>query len=201
VRLVVLVGARRRTLIICAAVALPLVVTGLVVLQQKRQVGCIDPREGSTTWRLTVWGEGVHILADSPRHLFVGVGMDSLKRHWREWGTFDNGRLPLGHLHSTPLQIAFERGLPALALWLPLLFIYRRMLWHRARRGVVENWTERGLVLGALGGLIGFVASGLVHYNLGDSEVAMILYVVMGLALTAERLNRKQVGAQPATAI
>lgn len=197
---IVLVGARRRTLIICAAVALPLVITGLVVLQQKRQVGFIDPREGSTAWRLTVWGEGARILADSPRHLLVGVGMDSLKRHWREWGMFDNGRLPLGHLHSTPLQIAFERGLPALALWLLLLFIYGRMLWRLARRGAVEDWTERGLVLGALGGLIGFMASGLVHYNFGDSEVAMIFYLVMGLALTAERLNRKPVGAQSATA-
>ena len=197
---IALVGAGRRTLIICAAVALPLIVTGLIFLQQKRQVGFIDPREGSTAWRLTVWGEGVHVLASSPRHLLVGVGMDSLKRHWREWGMFDNGRLPQGHLHSTPLQIAFERGLPALSLWLVLLFIYGRMLWRLARRGVVEQWAEHGLVLGALGGLIGFLVSGLVHYNLGDSEVAMIFYLVMGLALTAERLNRKVLDAQPATA-
>lgn len=198
---IALVGAGRRTLIICAAVALPLVITGLVVLQQKRQVSFIDPREGSTAWRLTVWGEGARILASSPRHLLVGVGMDSLKHHWREWRMFDNGRLPWGHLHSTPLQIAFERGLPALAIWLLLLFIYGRMLWRLARHSMVEGWVERGLVLGALGGLIGFVVSGLVHYNLGDSEVAMIFYFLMGLALAAERLNRKPVGAQLVTAV
>lgn len=188
---IALVGAGRRTLIICAAVALPIVITGLVVLQQKRQVGFIDPREGSTSWRLTVWGEGARVLASNPRHMLVGVGMDSLKRHWREWGMFDNGRLPSGHLHSTPLQIAFERGLPALLLWLVLLFIYGRMLWRLARRGAVADWAGRGLALGALGGLIGFVASGLVHYNFGDSEVAMIVYFLMGLTLTIERLNRR----------
>ncbi len=32
--------------------------------------------------------------------------------------------------------------------------------------------------------------SGLVHYNFGDSEVVMIFYFVMGLALVAERVNR-----------
>jgi O-antigen ligase len=198
---IALVGAGRRTLIIFAAISLPLIVIGLLVLQQKRQVGFIDPREGSTAWRLTIWGEGVSVLTSNPRHLLVGVGMDSLKRHWREWGMFDHGRLPSGHLHSTPLQIAFERGLPALAVWLTLLFIYGRMLWRLSRRRLIEEWTEQGLVLGALGGLIGFAVSGFVHYNLGDSEVAMILYLVMGLALTTERLNRKPVEAQPATGL
>lgn len=193
---IALVGAGRRTLIIFGVVALPLIITGLVVLQQKRQVGFIDLQEGSTAWRLTVWNEGARVLISNPRHLLVGVGMDSLKRHWREWGMFDHGRLPLGHLHSTPLQIAFERGLPALAVWLALLFIYGRMLWRLARRGVVEDWIGRGLVLGALGGLIGFAASGMVHYNFGDSEVTMIFYFVMGLTLTVERLNRRQVVTQ-----
>src|SRR2546423_11374861 len=150
---IVLVGAgRRRTLLVTAAVALPLAVAGLFVLQQKRQVGFIDAREGSTAWRLMVWRDGARVLASSPRHLLVGTGMDSLKRHWREWSMFDNGRQPWGHLHSTPLQIAFERGAPTLIVWLAWLVIYGRMLWRLARERVIENWIECGLVLGAFGG-------------------------------------------------
>jgi hypothetical protein len=38
-----------------------------------------------------------------------------------------------------------------------------------------------------LGGLAGFVTSGLVHYNWGDSEVVMVLYAIMGLALNVHR--------------
>jgi O-antigen ligase len=182
------VGARRRTLLIVACVALPLVVAGLFVLQQKRQVGFIDTKEGSTAWRLMVWRDGARVLASSPRHLLVGTGMDSLKRHWREWSMFDNGRQPWGHLHSTPLQIAFERGVPTLLVWLAWIFIYGRMLWRLARERVIENWIERGLVLGALGGLVGFIVGGLVHYNFGDSEVVMVFYFIMGLALSVERL-------------
>jgi O-antigen ligase len=188
---IVLVGAgRRRTLVVTAAIALPLVVAGLFVLQQKRQVGFIDTHEGSTAWRLMVWRDGARILLSRPRHLLVGTGMDSLKRHWREWGMFDQGRQPWGHLHSTPLQIAFERGVPALLVWAAWLFVYGRTLVRALRRRTLEDWVERGLLLGALGGLVGFVAGGLVHYNFGDSEVVQVFYFIMGLALAVERMSR-----------
>jgi O-antigen ligase len=189
---VVFVGAgrRRRTLLITAAVALPLALAGLFVLQQKRQVGFIDTKEGSTAWRLMVWRDGARVLFSNPRHVLVGTGMDSLKRHWREWKMFDEGRQPWGHLHSTPLQIAFERGLPALFVWAAWLFAYARSLLRTLRRRTLDGWVERGLLLGALGGLVGFVAGGLVHYNFGDSEVVMVFYLIMGLALAAERLSR-----------
>jgi O-antigen ligase len=119
--------------------------------------------------------------------MLLGVGMDSIKRHWREWGMFEGGRIPVGHLHSTPLQLAFERGIPTLVAWLLLLGLYARMLWRLARQEDLDDWVERGIALGALGGLVGFFASGMVHYNLGDSEVAMIFYFIMGLSLALER--------------
>jgi O-antigen ligase len=183
------VGSRRAfaAILLTAVVVVPV---GLFVLRERRGVGFVDQRDESTTWRETVWREGARMIVSKPRHLFVGVGMDSLKYRWRVWGMFDNGRLPWGHLHSTPLQIAFERGLPALAVWLALLFLYWRMLWRLARRLAGRaRWIERGLALGALGGAFGFFTSGIVHYNLGDSEVAMTFYFIMGLALALERLT------------
>jgi O-antigen ligase len=191
--LIVLAGAASRravaVVLLVACVAVPL---GLYVLRQKRGVGFIDRQDQSTTWRETVWREAFGVLTKSPRHLAVGVGMDSLKRRWRGWGMFDGGRLPWGHLHSTPLQIAFERGLPALAAWLALLGLYLRMLWQLARRSRGADWIERGLALGAMGGAVGFFVSGLVHYNFGDSEVVMVFYFVMGLALALERLTARE---------
>lgn len=196
--LIVLAGAASRravaVVLLAACVAVPV---GLYVLRQKRGVGFIDRQDQSTTWRGTVWREAFGVLTHSPRHLAVGVGMDSLKRRWREWGMFDNGRLPVGHLHSTPLQIAFERGLPALAAWLALLGLYLRMLWRLARRERVGDWIERGLALGATGGAVGFFVSGLVHYNFGDSEVVMVFYFVMGLALALERLTARDARREP----
>jgi hypothetical protein len=184
---IALFGASRRTLLVVGALALTLSIVGLLVLQQKRQVGFLDAKDASTTWRMMVYREGLELLVRSPRHLLVGVGMDSIKRHYREFGLFDEGRLPWSHLHSTPLQLAVERGLLTLGFWIGLIFIYAKMLWRMSRSGL-ENWIDRGLALGALGGLIGFLASGLVHYNWGDSEVMMIFYLIMGLSLACKRL-------------
>jgi O-antigen ligase len=189
------VGSRRAVLVVALG-ALLVVPLGLYVLQQKRGVGFFDRKDGSISWRTTVYREGFELFVREPRHVLVGVGMDSLKRHWREWGLFDGGRLPVGHMHSTPLQLALERGLPTLLLWLAVVFLYARMLWRLWRAPGLDDWRERGLVLGALGGLVGFFASGLVHYNLGDSEVVMVFYLIMGLALALERFERPQIHAK-----
>ena len=213
--LMLTLSVSRRTLVIAGACAIPVVLGGLFLLQQKRKVSFFDSSDGSTTWRETVWHEGFDLLVAKPRHILVGVGMDSIKGHWREWGLFDNGRLPMGHMHSNLLQIALERGVPALIVWLLLLGLYARMLWRLLRRIGIhhgeppeaeitqnrygnpagnwialierERWMDRGITLGALGGLAGFFASGLVHYNWGDSEVVMIFYFIMGLSLVVHR--------------
>ena len=118
--------------------------------------------------------------------MLVGIGMDSLKTHWRDWHMFDDGRQPIGHLHSTPLQLAFERGVPTLISWLIWLMIYLRMLWRSFRNPSLDP-VSRSIVLGALGGTVGLFTSGLVHYNWGDSEVIMIFYLIMGLSLSIMR--------------
>ncbi len=186
-----LVGAGSKRAVAAVALGALLVVpVGLYVLQQKRGVGFFDRKDGSISWRTTVYREGFELFVREPRHVLVGVGMDSIKRHWREWELFDKGRLPVGHMHSTPLQLALERGLPVLLLWLTVVFLYARMLWRLWRAPALMDWRERGLALGALGGLAGFCASGMVHYNFGDSEVVMVFYLIMGLALALERLAR-----------
>ena len=129
-----LLTSSRRTIVIAGACAIPLVLAGVVLLQQRRSIGFFDKTDQSTSWRETVWREGFQLLVSKPRHLIFGVGIDSIKGHWREWGLFDNGRQPIGHMHSNLLQIALERGVPALIVWLILIGVYLRMLWRITRR-------------------------------------------------------------------
>jgi O-antigen ligase len=185
-----LLTSSRRTILLVGACAIPLVLAGVVLLQQRRGLSFFDKSDQSTSWRETVWREGFQLLVSKPRHLIVGVGMDSIKGHWREWGLFDNGRQPVGHMHSNLLQIALERGLPALIVWLILIGVYVRMLWRITREKMIDDFA-RGLAVGALGGAFGFFASGLVHYNWGDSEVVTIFYFVMGLCLVVERTDQR----------
>src|ERR1051325_1358388 len=138
-------GVGKRSLITIGLLAFPLILVGLLVLQQKRNVSFIDQTARSTAWRETFWREGVHLLVRKPRHLLVGVGMDSIKRHWRAWGMFENGRIPMGHMHSTPLQLALERGIPTLILWLAFLFVYTRTLWRTLRNARGLHSIHRGV--------------------------------------------------------
>ena len=196
VALMLLLTSSRRTILIVAACAIPLVLASVFLLQQRRSIGLIDRQDQSTSWREMVWREGFNLLVSKPRHIVFGVGLDSIKGHWREWGLFDNGRQPIGHMHSNILQIALERGVPALIVWLILFHLYARMLWQIQRREAESSTHEtqnfpRGLALGALGGALGFFTSGLVHYNWGDSEVVTVFYLIIGLCLVVERTNQQ----------
>src|SRR5256714_4553812 len=99
------------------------------------------------------------------------------------------------NMHSDYLELALERGFLTLIAWLVLLGVYAWMLWQTRRRVSKENWIERGIVLGALGGLLGFMTSGVVHYNWGDSEVVMLFYLIMGFSLVVERCVRTPSGS------
>jgi putative inorganic carbon (hco3(-)) transporter len=189
---IVLAGLGKRTFLLAVVVAVPLAVAGLLFLQRSRNVDFFDAADESTRYRQMMWRDGVRLWTENPRHFFFGAGMDSIKNRWQEWGMFEGGRQPLGHFHSTPLQLAVERGLPALLLWLCVLGVYARALWKWLAEKAGDpaddargfNWWERGIVLGCFGGLLGFFISGLVHYNLGDQEVAMVFFMLMGLSLS-----------------
>lgn len=181
---IVLIGASRRAAVASVAVAIPAVLLGLYVLQQYRQVGFFDPKDGSIQYRQMMWRDGTRLWTENPRHMIVGVGMDSIKKHWEEWSLFDKGFQPMSHFHSTPVQLLVERGLPALVIWLTVLGVYARSLWRCMRSTAISDWRSRGILIGALGGAVGFFASGLVHYNLGDTEVAMVFYILMALSMS-----------------
>ncbi|MGI8555562.1 MAG: O-antigen ligase family protein [Pyrinomonadaceae bacterium] len=180
---------KRKWLLTAAVVVLPLIIVGFTYFEQSRQVGAIvNAGDGSTQYRMMMYRDGLRLWTASPRNFLLGVGMDSLKRYWQEWHLFDNGWQPMGHFHSTVIQLLVERGLPSLLLWLWVLWLYARML---RREFKIQNsdfntrfdWKLNGILLGCFGGLVGFFTSGLVHNNLGDTTVAMVFYMLMGLSV------------------
>lgn len=180
-----LLAASRKMLIAACILAIPVVIVGVIYLERSRNVEFIDGQDNSTTWRQTVYREGLNLATNSPRHLLVGVGMDSVKRYAKDWHLFDDGKLPMGHFHSTPLQLAVERGVPSLIIWLWILGFYGNTLRRQIKSGEdrTNEKIETGILLGCFGGLVGFFAAGLVHYNLGDGEVAMVFYLLMGIGV------------------
>ena len=93
-----------------------------------------DVNDPSNNDRVAMLQSGVEIVRDHP---LTGVGPDMVKSVYEEyrqpWAVNDLNV----HLHNVPMQIAAERGLPALLVWLGFIVYLARDLFRRvlARAG------------------------------------------------------------------
>jgi O-antigen ligase len=174
-------SSRRARLLVIAAIALMLA-TGAFMVWRTRASHALSLQDQSASLRLRVAEVG---LSRVPLHPIFGHGMDALKNHWEDWG-FPGTEVI--HLHSTPLQIAFERGLPALLFWLWIVgqfWLLTARAEQQARNSSDANL--HGLLLGATGAITGFFASSLVNYNFGDAEVALVFWWLMGIVIICQQ--------------
>jgi O-antigen ligase len=172
---------RRRTRLFVVAAIVIVLLGGALMVWRTRAPSALRLQDQSASLRLRVARVG---LASIPQRPLFGHGMDAIKTHWTEWG-FPGAEVI--HLHSTPLQIAFERGLPALFFWLWIVVQF----WLTAARAEKqarhsEDTNLRGLCLGATGAVAGFFASSLVNYNFGDAEVALVFWWMMGIVVSLQ---------------
>lgn len=187
-------GGSRRVLVGAGIATLVLLLAGGWFILRGREVQLVNPTDQSTQWRLTVWREALPLLAAHP---LFGIGPDAAKYRAGELQLFEGGKLPPGHFHSTPLQIAVDRGIPALVAWLAFVIILLVSLGRLARRLTKAetesgtDWRATATVLGAWGGLLGFLASSLVHFNWGDSEPMQMAWAVAGLAFAIGSVDRR----------
>ena len=171
----------RARLIVTAAIVLVLGIGALAVWRTRAR-GALLLEDSSSSLRSSVARVGASRIM---LHPLFGHGMDAVKNHWTEWGFPGQDII---HLHSTPLQIAFERGLPALILWLWMMITCWLMSARAEKR--FRDFTDanlHGILLGATGAIAGFFASSLVNYNFGDAEVILVFWWLMGtiVALSA----------------
>lgn len=109
---------------------------------------------------------------------------------------------PPDHLHNVPLQIAAEAGLPALAAWLAALGVFvAQALRALPRRREVRDEAERlrrNLVLASLATAAAFLTMGMLEYNFGDSEVAVLFFLALSIPFALARpLRSASPGSAP----
>ena len=193
--LMAIASARRRVIVAAVAGILILAPAAIFMVERARGISVLDPQEQSTAWRLEVWREAFGIIKDHP---VVGIGKGSEAKLKTSLGLYDEGRLPPGHFHSTPIQIATWWGLPALVFYFAVMTILGIAILRSTRTlkaaGRFQLW---GIQLGCLGALVAFNLSSLVHFNFGDGEVVMAFWLLMGLAFAIQRIAEEPfVGSQ-----
>ena len=131
--------------------------------------------------RVAMMKSGMRIIKDHPAH---GRRAGHDHRGLSGVSRCDRRQCQLNpHLHNVPMQIAAERGLPALVVWLWFIVVLVRDLIKR-RRGGFPSLANGG----ARRGRWRCSPPGMFEYNFGDSEFLMLFLVLVTLPYAAERM-------------
>ena len=176
--------AQRQRIILTAAVLAILIGGGWFVWRTREQ-GALAFQDASANLRYQVATIAARRVMLNP---IFGHGMDAMHEHWNEWGFPGRDMLDA---HSTPIQIAFDRGLPALGFWFCLMFSFWRFATRTERvTAQASDANAHGLSVGIIGAFAGFLVSSVVNYNFGDSEVVLLVWWMMGAAVVLNRSVR-----------
>jgi O-antigen ligase len=129
--------------------------------------------------RIAMMLSGFNIIKDKP---LTGVGPDMVIQVYPHYRNKLSVQQRNPHLHNVPLQIAAERGLPALAIWLWFVVTLIRDFLARRRSSSLPS-----LAAGGLACVIAMLAAGMFEYNFGDSEFLMLFLVLVTLPYAADR--------------
>jgi O-antigen ligase len=177
----VLLALRDRRLV----AGIPLVIALAVVLAPAsitdRVYSIFDMKDPTNRDRVAMLKSGAAMVEDHP---LTGVGPDQVKAVYHQYRVPESVQPLNVHLHNVPMQIAAERGIPALLVWLWFVGAVARDLYRRVQR---RSGVTRALAAGALASLFAMLGAGLFEYNFGDSEFLMLLLVVLTLPFAAER--------------
>ena len=157
-------------------------VIGIVLAPQTltdRVYSIFDRHDLTNRDRVAMLQAGVSIVKDYP---LTGVGPDQIERAYPSYRVAEAVKPTNPHLHNVPMQIAAERGLPALAAWVWFVISLAIGLLRLLRTS-----RHKSLAAAALGGLAAMLAAGLTEYNFGDSEFLMLLLVIITLPFAANR--------------
>jgi len=155
----------------------------------KRYASMFNMNDPTVVDRVTMLHIGERMIRTHP---LTGVGPNMVQRLYVEYHGSDPLAGPDGvvhinpHLHNNLLQIAAERGLPALAVWLWFIVALARDLLKRFSAG-----RHRTLAAGGLATVVAVLIAGLFEYNFGDSEVLMLFLIIVTLPAAADSRSLK----------
>jgi O-antigen ligase len=174
-----LLAVRNWKLVIIAPVAAVLFVAIAPASIRQRAFSIVDASNPTNRDRVAMMKVGAGMIQDHP---VFGVGPEMIESLYSRYRPPEAVNPTNPHLHNVPLQIAAERGLPALAVWLWFVIVALRDLLGQLRHGPAQSIAAAGLAA-----VVGMLAAGLFEYNFGDSEFLMLFLGLITLPYAAAK--------------
>jgi hypothetical protein len=178
--------AGKRTRIWATAALGVLLLAATFWIHHTRGLDWIGVHDAGTNYRVLMWQDGLRLVRQHP---WFGVGMGTIFQHWQQWNIRAYALYHVQwHFHSDIMQLAVERGLPALAAW--LWFVVANLIFLRGllRRARARSRFATGVLAGVLAGFVAFLVPSLVEYSLGDETLVMLLFALFGMAVAIDRM-------------
>jgi putative inorganic carbon (HCO3(-)) transporter len=146
------------------------------IISRVQSIG--DLNDLSNRDRVAMVRSGSRIVQDHP---LTGVGPNMIPVVYAQYRDEKYGVNEINpHLHNVPMQIAAERGLPALAIWLWFVFVASKDLWRQLRTGEAKAVAGAGVAA-----MVAMLVAGQFEYNFGDSEFLMLFLGLITLPYAA----------------
>lgn len=161
------------------AVVAVLGVVGIVLAPasiRDRLLSGVNPYHPGNAERVNMWRAGFRIVRDYP---WTGIGDIGTENFYVRYAPNPTKELA-GHLHSNVVMLAVTLGIPGLLVVLALFVRIFLMLIAIVRR------SGKAVPLGVLGAFVGFQVIGLFEWNFGDAEIALTMWMLIGLALATQ---------------
>lgn len=147
---------------------------------KSRVASIADPRDESNYDRLSMLQAGFFMISERP---LFGIGPGMVKERYPIYRHPTAPRFKASHLHNTFLQIAAERGLLSLGLYLWLMVAGLTLARRAYRREGGSDGEHADLYLGAALALVGFNLAGLFEANWRDTEIQRLILFLLAVPI------------------
>jgi O-antigen ligase len=165
---------------------LPLILLSLFLLSsdgvKKRILSLKNVNDLSLQHRIAVWESGWEIFKDYP---LTGCGYKCVDSIYPQYPRKKSLLKYYVGMHSNIFQLLVDTGIVGFGAWIFIWITYFIEIFKRFR-GLAEKTyrdSSKSLLIGPAVAVLSFLIGGFFETNFYDSEIAMLLYFIMGLSL------------------
>lgn len=152
-----------------------------LVTRVPRLARAFDLSEGTSFFRIRLWGSAINMLGDQP---LLGIGLDQFLYAYRGRYIFPDAwqELNLSHPHNILLDVWLRLGTFGLLMLIGLQTLFWRQIVHCLQAFHRSDALLWAVTIGTTGSMINLLAHGLVDNSIFVQDLAIVFSLLIGVS-------------------